>query len=87
MHQKIILTHKIHKNTLTKKIISEDADIPLTTPASPIVFRRNISREEGDVFSRLGAGQLDPTPGGSIRDFNGRVSVDMLNFVQSLFLG
>jgi kinesin family protein 4/21/27 len=49
-------------------------------PASPIVYRRNISREEGDVFSRLGAGTLDPTPGGSIRDFNGRVSVYLMSF-------
>ncbi|XP_070495238.1 kinesin-like protein KIF21A isoform X4 [Chironomus tepperi] len=54
---------------------NEDADIPSTMPASPIVYRRNISREEGDVFSRLGAGTLDPTPGGSIRDFNGRMKV------------
>ncbi|CAH1707311.1 unnamed protein product [Chironomus riparius] len=54
---------------------NEDADIPATMPASPIVYRRNISREDGDVFSRLGAGTLDPTPGGSIRDFNGRMKV------------
>lgn len=39
-----------------------------------MVYRRNISREDGDVFSRLGAGTLDPLPGGSIRDYNGRVS-------------
>lgn len=49
-------------------------------PASPIVYRRNISREDGDVFSRLGAGTLDPTPGGSIRDFNGRVSASVIYF-------
>jgi hypothetical protein len=47
-----------------------------------VVYRRNISREDGDVFSRLGAGTLDPTPGGSIRDFNGRVS----NFISILCL-
>lgn len=43
-------------------------------PSSPPVYRRGISREDGDVFSRLGAGVSDPTPGGSIKDFNGRVS-------------
>ncbi|CRL00444.1 CLUMA_CG013706, isoform A [Clunio marinus] len=44
-------------------------------PSSPPVYRRGISREEGDVFSRLGAGISDPTPGGSIKDFNGRMKV------------
>lgn len=34
------------------------------------------SREDNaaaDVFSRLGAGTQDPVPGGSIREWNGRV--------------
>lgn len=47
-------------------------------PPSPPVYRRGISREDGDVFSRLGAGISDPTPGGSIKDFNGRVSFNPL---------
>lgn len=45
-------------------------------PSSPPVYRRGISREDGDVFSRLGAGISDPTPGGSIKDFNGRVKLE-----------
>lgn len=44
-------------------------------PPSPPVYRRGISREDGDVFSRLGAGISDPTPGGSIKEFNGKVSI------------
>lgn len=44
-------------------------------PSSPPVYRRGISREDGDVFSRLGAGMSDPTPGGSIKEFNGRVKL------------
>lgn len=62
------------KKSLTKKICdkSEENEF-IPTPASPIVYRRNFSREDGDVFSRLGAGQLDPTPGGSIKDFSGKV--------------
>lgn len=41
---------------------------------SPPVYRRAISREENnDVFARLGAGQLDPTPGGTVRELNGKV--------------
>lgn len=49
----------------------------LIPPPSPPVYRRGISREDsvaGDVFSRLGAGQQDPAPGGSIRESNMRVS-------------
>lgn len=49
-------------------------------PPSPPVYRRGLSREDGDVFSRLGAGVSDPTPGGSIKDFNGRVSVKLPTF-------
>lgn len=47
-------------------------------PSSPPVYRRGISREDGDVFSRLGAGVSDPTPGGSIKEFNGRVRLKPL---------
>lgn len=50
-------------------------------PPSPPVYRRGISREDGDVFSRLGAGISDPTPGGCIKDFNGRVSFSFLIFL------
>lgn len=43
---------------------------------SPPVYRRAFSREDSnvDVFSRLGAGQADPVPGGTIRDIVGKVS-------------
>lgn len=41
---------------------------------SPPVYRRAISREDNnDVFARLGAGQSDPTPGGTIRELAGKV--------------
>lgn len=68
-----------------KKIINKNYDKSeenefIPTPASPIVYRRNISREDGDVFSRLGAGQLDPTPGGSIKDFSGKVRDPISSF-------
>jgi hypothetical protein len=43
-------------------------------PPSPPIYRRGISREDTDVFSRLGAGIVNPTPGGSIKEFNGRVN-------------
>lgn len=49
-------------------------------PPSPPVYRRGLSREDGDVFSRLGAGISDPTPGGSIKDFNGRVNVHPVSY-------
>lgn len=52
----------------------EDSDA--LPPQSPPVYRRMGSREDtsGDVFSRLGAGMQDPPPGGSIREFNGKVN-------------
>lgn len=50
--------------------ISEDNDIP----TSPPVYRRGTSREDtGDVFSRLGAGTQDPSPGGNIKEYIGKV--------------
>lgn len=55
-------------------------------PPSPPVYRRGLSREDGDVFSRLGAGVSDPTPGGSIKDFNGRVSVNLPSFPSKLII-
>lgn len=43
-------------------------DDDMGSPKTPLTFRRMISREENvDVFSRLGAGTQDPTPGGKIR--------------------
>lgn len=47
-------------------------------PSSPQVYRRQISREDApaaDVFARLGAGVQDPVPGGLIREYSGKVSV------------
>ncbi|XP_055600576.1 kinesin-like protein KIF21B isoform X2 [Uranotaenia lowii] len=45
------------------------------TPTSPPVFRRGTSRDDttGDVFSRLGAGTQDPSPGGHIKEYTGRL--------------
>lgn len=44
---------------------------------SPPVYRRAFSREDSnvDVFSRLGAGTVDPVPGGTIREIVGKVSL------------
>ncbi|XP_055550940.1 kinesin-like protein KIF21A isoform X2 [Wyeomyia smithii] len=43
-------------------------------PTSPPVYRRGTSREDtGDVFSRLGAGIQDPSPGGNIKEYNGKL--------------
>ncbi|KAL1404165.1 hypothetical protein pipiens_000858, partial [Culex pipiens pipiens] len=48
----------------------EDNDIP----TSPPVYRRGTSREDtGDVFSRLGAGTQDPSPGGNIKEYIGKL--------------
>ncbi|XP_058815616.1 kinesin-like protein KIF21A isoform X3 [Topomyia yanbarensis] len=49
----------------------EDAnDIPTSPPA----YRRGTSREDtGDVFSRLGAGTQDPSPGGNIKEYMGKL--------------
>uniref|UniRef100_A0A182MUL0 Kinesin motor domain-containing protein n=1 Tax=Anopheles culicifacies TaxID=139723 RepID=A0A182MUL0_9DIPT len=50
--------------------LNEDAN---DVPTSPPVYRRGVSREDnGDVFSRLGAGTQDPQPGGNIKELNGR---------------
>uniref|UniRef100_A0A182P0F1 Kinesin motor domain-containing protein n=1 Tax=Anopheles epiroticus TaxID=199890 RepID=A0A182P0F1_9DIPT len=50
--------------------LNEDSN---DVPTSPPVYRRGISREDnGDVFSRLGAGTQDPQPGGNIKELNGR---------------
>lgn len=46
-----------------------DEDVTRT----PLTLRRLLSREDTDVFSRLGAGQTDPTPGGIIRVTNEKV--------------
>ncbi|XP_031616973.1 kinesin-like protein KIF21A isoform X2 [Contarinia nasturtii] len=45
------------------------------TPPSPLIYRRMTSREDTatDVFSRLGAGTQDPVPGGSIREYSGKI--------------
>ncbi|XP_053692673.1 kinesin-like protein KIF21A isoform X2 [Sabethes cyaneus] len=49
----------------------EDAN---DVPTSPPVYRRGTSREEtGDVFSRLGAGTQDPSPGGNIKEYAGKL--------------
>lgn len=43
---------------------------------SPQIYRRATSREDStaaDVFSRLGAGTVDPVPGGTIREYSGKV--------------
>lgn len=43
---------------------------------SPQIYRRATSREDSmaaDVFSRLGAGTVDPVPGGAIREYAGKV--------------
>lgn len=50
---------------------------------SPPVYRRAISREDNnDVFARLGAGQSDPTPGGTIRELAGKVRLILYkNFI------
>ncbi|XP_055632289.1 kinesin-like protein KIF21B isoform X3 [Toxorhynchites rutilus septentrionalis] len=51
--------------------ISDDAN---DVPTSPPVFRRGTSREDnGDVFSRLGAGTQDPSPGGNIKEYIGKL--------------
>ncbi|XP_065081255.1 kinesin-like protein KIF21B isoform X2 [Ochlerotatus camptorhynchus] len=43
-------------------------------PTSPPVYRRGTSREDtGDVFSRLGAGTQDPSPGGHIKEYAGKL--------------
>ncbi|XP_058451536.1 kinesin-like protein KIF21A isoform X4 [Malaya genurostris] len=43
-------------------------------PTSPPVYRRGTSREDtGDVFSRLGAGTQDPSPGGNIKEYMGKL--------------
>lgn len=53
-------------------IIREDNESII--PASPPAYRRTMSREEnGDVFSRLVVGQQDPSPGGHIKEFNGKI--------------
>lgn len=64
-----ILTQTNNRQLTQTTRVREETEMP----PSPPVYRRGISREDGDVFSRLGAGTSDPTPGGSIRDFNGRV--------------
>jgi hypothetical protein len=76
MHTQNTSTHKLSINKINKtnNNNNKSEEPEMITPSSPIVYRRNISREDGDVFSRLGAGILDPTPGGSIKDFNGRVN-------------
>ncbi|XP_021701207.1 kinesin-like protein KIF21A isoform X4 [Aedes aegypti] len=50
----------------------EDAN---DVPTSPPVYRRGTSREDtgGDVFSRLGAGTQDPSPGGNIKEYMGKL--------------
>ena len=40
---------------------------------TPQPLRRLLSREDSDVFARLGAGPQDPTPGGVIRVTNEKV--------------
>uniref|UniRef100_A0A182W7T1 Kinesin motor domain-containing protein n=1 Tax=Anopheles minimus TaxID=112268 RepID=A0A182W7T1_9DIPT len=63
---------RISRRTFTSKMSPgiEDAN---DVPTSPPVYRRGISREDnGDVFSRLGAGTQDPQPGGNIKELNGR---------------
>lgn len=53
-----------------------------TIPPSPPVYRRAISREENsDVFSRLGAGIQDPVPGGNIREFAGKVIINIFIYI------
>ncbi|XP_041775006.1 kinesin-like protein KIF21B isoform X5 [Anopheles merus] len=63
---------RISRRTFTSKMspgIEDSNDVP----TSPPVYRRGISREDnGDVFSRLGAGTQDPQPGGNIKELNGR---------------
>uniref|UniRef100_A0A8W7MIA6 Kinesin motor domain-containing protein n=1 Tax=Anopheles arabiensis TaxID=7173 RepID=A0A8W7MIA6_ANOAR len=63
---------RISRRTFTSKMspgIEDSTDVP----TSPPVYRRGISREDnGDVFSRLGAGTQDPQPGGNIKELNGR---------------
>ncbi|XP_052893496.1 kinesin-like protein KIF21B isoform X2 [Anopheles moucheti] len=63
---------RISRRTFTSKMspgIEDASDVP----TSPPVYRRGISREDnGDVFSRLGAGTQDPQPGGNIKELNGR---------------
>lgn len=49
--------------------LQRDDDITRT----PQTLRRLLSREDTDVFSRLGAGPQDPTPGGIIRATNEKV--------------
>ncbi|XP_049283381.1 kinesin-like protein KIF21B isoform X3 [Anopheles funestus] len=63
---------RISRRTFTSKMSPgiEDAN---DVPTSPPVYRRGVSREDnGDVFSRLGAGTQDPQPGGNIKELNGR---------------
>ncbi|XP_035916365.1 kinesin-like protein KIF21B isoform X3 [Anopheles stephensi] len=63
---------RISRRTFTSKMspgIEDTNDVP----TSPPVYRRGVSREDnGDVFSRLGAGTQDPQPGGNIKELNGR---------------
>ncbi|XP_037037974.1 kinesin-like protein KIF21B isoform X3 [Bradysia coprophila] len=54
------------KQFLNKASPILDEDVTRT----PLALRRLLSREDTDVFSRLGAGQTDPTPGGVIRVTN-----------------
>ncbi|XP_053673774.1 kinesin-like protein KIF21B [Anopheles nili] len=63
---------RISRRTFPSKVspgIEDSGDVP----TSPPVYRRGVSREDnGDVFSRLGAGTQDPQPGGNIKELNGR---------------
>lgn len=60
---------------MQKKIRDDDQQ----TPSSPQIYRRMTSREDTatDVFSRLGAGTQDPVPGGSIREYSGKVKFNI----------
>lgn len=66
----------LQKNQTKLQSIRDDNELisATTVPPSPPLFRRMTSREDnGDVFSRLGAGIQDPSPGGTIRESNGKV--------------
>ncbi|XP_049549454.1 kinesin-like protein KIF21A isoform X4 [Anopheles darlingi] len=61
---------RISRRTFPSKVSPGIED---EVPTSPPVYRRGISREDnGDVFSRLGAGTQDPLPGGNIKELNGK---------------
>lgn len=69
-------SHLINSTNLLTNHESSIRDDDQLPPQSPQVYRRATSRENetaADVFSRLGAGTTDPVPGGSIREYSGKV--------------